>query len=48
MEGDFELQLDSSYQETSDRALITVFGDSMEMEEGSGARNIHVNTRRGI
>ena len=45
MEGDLELQLDSSYQEASDRALITVLGDSMEMEEGSGTRNIQVNTR---
>ena len=44
MEGEFELQLDSPYLEASDRALITVLGDSVEMEEGSGARNIHVNT----
>ena len=44
MEGDLELQLDSSYQEVSDRALIVVLGNSMETEEESGARNIQVNT----
>ena len=45
MEGDFELQLDSLHLQASDHALITVLGDLMEMEEGSGARNTHVNTR---
>ena len=45
MEGDFKLKLDSSHLEASDRALITVLGGSMEMEEGNGARNTHVNTR---
>jgi len=44
MEGDLDLQLDSSYQEASNRALITVLGSSIEMEEKSGARNIQVDT----
>ena len=48
MEGDLELQLDSSYQEASTRALITVVGGSIEIQEKSGARNIQVDTRNPV
>ena len=49
MEGDLELQLDSSYQEASNRALATELGgSSIEMAEESGARNIQVNTRKEL
>jgi len=43
MEGDLELQMDSSYQEASNRALETVLGGSTETEEERGVRNIQVD-----
>ena len=43
MEDNLELNLDSSFQEASDRARITVLNSSMEVKEESGAVNIQVN-----